>query len=584
MTTVRVGVKRPAATGNATSEGSLEFTPTRARTITEGAVTTLILPTPFTVKLAEGAYTLELDPTALDWAWTVRETFPGLPSVTRTLAVPDLAEQLDYTALADVDPETLTPVEDAPAPAWYAYVDGLEVQALASATASEGSRVAAVAAQAAATGSQTSAAASAATATTKAGEAATSATAASASATTASGHVTTAAGHSGNALAYSQQASTSADGAATSATGAAASAVAASNSATTASDQRALAESARTGAETARTGSETAKDASVAAANGFSIGTVTTGNPGAPATANITGTAPGRYLDLTLPKGDTGPANSLSVIETVTGPETAGATGPQGLTGATGAPGGWVYGADLVTNDLNNITTPGQYRQNNAANATLVSNYPLASSTGFLDVWSFDSGATGIIQRFQPFGNVGESVSGYYQRRKNGAAWGTWVHYSKARVDQAAGRAVYIWDDLNSREQRVYGDTGWRDISTSLANGFLGALAVRREHGAVTLRGTVRCPPGTASMNGTFVTLLPTGFYQNTNAPWVFFPARSNVGSTWFTLYRKGGELVFEGSPTVADGNETRFEVTFSCAEAWPTTLPGTAIGTIPNT
>lgn len=41
-------------------------------------------------------------------------------------------------------------------------------------------------------------------------------------------------------------------------------------------------------------------------ANSLSIGTVTTGEAGSSASANITGTAPTQTLDLTIPRGDTG--------------------------------------------------------------------------------------------------------------------------------------------------------------------------------------------------------------------------------------------------------------------------------------
>ena len=40
----------------------------------------------------------------------------------------------------------------------------------------------------------------------------------------------------------------------------------------------------------------------------FTIGTVTTGDPGTEATANITGTSPNFILNLTIPQGPTGPA------------------------------------------------------------------------------------------------------------------------------------------------------------------------------------------------------------------------------------------------------------------------------------
>ena len=42
----------------------------------------------------------------------------------------------------------------------------------------------------------------------------------------------------------------------------------------------------------------------------LTIGTVTTGDPGTPAAATITGTAPDFVLNLTIPQGPTGPAGA----------------------------------------------------------------------------------------------------------------------------------------------------------------------------------------------------------------------------------------------------------------------------------
>ena len=74
-------------------------------------------------------------------------------------------------------------------------------------------------------------------------------------------------------------------------------------------------------------------------ANTLSIGTVTTGETGTPATATITGAAPTQTLNLTLPKGNTGATGATGPIgpQGVEGPQgPEGATGPAGATGPTG--------------------------------------------------------------------------------------------------------------------------------------------------------------------------------------------------------------------------------------------------------
>ena len=44
----------------------------------------------------------------------------------------------------------------------------------------------------------------------------------------------------------------------------------------------------------------------------ITIGTVTTGEPGTPAAATLTGTAPNYTLDLTIPQGPTGPTGAAA--------------------------------------------------------------------------------------------------------------------------------------------------------------------------------------------------------------------------------------------------------------------------------
>lgn len=68
-------------------------------------------------------------------------------------------------------------------------------------------------------------------------------------------------------------------------------------------------------------------------ANDLEIGTVTTGAPGSAADAEITGDPPAQVLNLTLPRGEAGPAGAPGEI----GPE--GPEGPPGAPGDDGPPG-----------------------------------------------------------------------------------------------------------------------------------------------------------------------------------------------------------------------------------------------------
>ena len=244
--------------------------------------------------------------------------------------------------------------------------------------------------------------------------------------------------------------------------------------------------------------------------------------------------------------------------------------------GNKGDPGGWVMGTDLGTTDLNAIVTAGQYRQPGTTNATLANNYPLAGANGFLDVYVLATGS--VVQRFQPFGAQAENVQGFYQRRLNGGSWGPWAHYSKNRIDSTAGRALYVWDEVNAREQLVYGDTGARGIGDILLNGWTANTAaevtVRRQGSVVTLNAKMGANVAT---NDLFFT-LPTGWRPRTQDQHVISGAHSS-GAYKYARARWDGNLYvdYTTTGTVYVGGA------WNTTDAWPTTLPGSAVGTIPN-
>lgn len=309
----------------------------------------------------------------------------------------------------------------------------------------------------------------------------------------------------------------------------------------------------------------------VAAATGFSIGTVTTTAPGTDAGATISGQAPNRKLNLELPRGQNGPPLSASVVGTVTGPETPGATGAKGDKGDKGDAGPWTTGVALVAEDLNTLLTPGQYRQFSAANATPERNYPFASSCG-IEVFSGQS-ATELLMRVTAYS--GNSAAGRMMalRRYGSSTWSPWVYYRSSRFDQTAGRAEYEWDEQNNRDQLTYGDTGTRDITASFSQITSGAVQISRSAYSVTL---IFSDVVFGSLSGTVeIAQPPVGFTPPINSNFALMTSttmiRAFVASALIRIYG------------VVSGSSYSGTITYRTNTAWPITLPGNAVGSIPN-
>ncbi len=118
MTLVRISLTIPAADGLLVpAVGMFRFTPT-ARRVIPGAPDKIVLPHPFSVKLAAGVADVTLEPTTALWVWRVDEYLAGIPARAVYLQVPNVAER-DYPDLLAVDPATLTP-GPSPHPAWVA--------------------------------------------------------------------------------------------------------------------------------------------------------------------------------------------------------------------------------------------------------------------------------------------------------------------------------------------------------------------------------------------------------------------------------------------------------------------------------
>lgn len=144
-------------------------------------------------------------------------------------------------------------------------------------------------------------------------------------------------------------------------------------------------------------------------------------------------------------------------------------------------------------------------------------------------------------------------------------------------IDQSAGRVLKVWDHINKREQLIYGDTGFRDITAlnpALPSG-----------GTIRLRRT-----------GNLVYLVINNVSRPAGSPWTllklpsgFTPSYTHVELGDLHIYSKPATarlfIQTNGSVDAIDSTDATpiyKSAVFPTADPWPTSLPGAAIGVNP--
>lgn len=158
---------------------------------------------------------------------------------------------------------------------------------------------------------------------------------------------------------------------------------------------------------------------------------------------------------------------------------------------------------------------------------------------------------------------------GFVEVVSDGAGWqvlrGTYT-------DESVGRRLFTWDCVNGRWQMTYGDTGWRNVAADIetANGFttVSTMLIRRVNNEIHLisAGILRAAAGA----GNFYT-FPTGFTVTS------IYGRSYSNNPWYY----SGAVAYLNMASTSDAGVSGVALTNS-ASAWPTSLPGTASGSIP--
>lgn len=224
--------------------------------------------------------------------------------------------------------------------------------------------------------------------------------------------------------------------------------------------------------------------------------------------------------------------------------------------------------------DLNTLTAVGVHPVP-WLTGTLVLNFPIASTAGIVEVLPYDG--VKLIQRFTPTTGTSATRGTWTRRRTDTSTWGEWSFQPTQRIDNTAGRAIYTWDETANREQFIYGDTGTRNI-TALVSAIdpiaAGTVLLFRRGGDVFLElQGVRFVTDSASATHTLAGLLPTGF-----RPRGTVRLRGPYGDG-FVAPGVGGDLSIVTG--ISGSVYSLFQ--WSTYDNWPTTLPGTAVGTIPH-
>ena len=252
--------------------------------------------------------------------------------------------------------------------------------------------------------------------------------------------------------------------------------------------------------------------------------------------------------------------------------------------GPKGDPGGFNAATVLGSSvNLDDIKIPGLYRQTTATSATALNNYPLTSS-GALVV--YEAANTGeVIQSFMPYGGGSAAVvRSIFWRRYFGGAWSSWISYSSTRFDHTAGRVMYQWDHLNNREQLIFGDTGWRSLTP--ANGWTATQIMLRRDGRTVFLHALNITGGSATSDAV-TEVLPVGFRSNNFAVSVRVPVvtGTNIDTTRVAAVDITTQaLRVFGAAYSSLTTPSSITSIYETNDPWPTTLPGSASGSIPNT
>jgi len=154
-----------------------------------------------------------------------------------------------------------------------------------------------------------------------------------------------------------------------------------------------------------------------------------------------------------------------------------------------------------------------------------------------------------------------------------------WVVLDGSYTDESVGRRLFQWDANNSRWQMTYGDTGDRQSAITYTNGWATAYVgnmLRRIGNTVYLQ--VVLDSTSATTDGAFT--VPAGFRPSATALMAVPVGGSTVVPRTLTMGSAGEATIYQAS--LAGQAGWFVGLAYQTNDAWPTSLPGTASGSIP--
>ena len=152
-----------------------------------------------------------------------------------------------------------------------------------------------------------------------------------------------------------------------------------------------------------------------------------------------------------------------------------------------------------------------------------------------------------------------------------------WVVIDGSYADESVGRRLFQWDANNARWQMTYGDTGLRDTAVTVANAWAiygGYNHIRRVGNVVSLNLWLDSASASADTVGT----IPAGFRPDRT---VGFGVLAPGNLIRLLQISSAGSLDATTGGTTP-GAAWFVQATWVTNDAWPTTLPGSAVGSIP--